>query len=196
MTAQEHRRDVFDADAEFHGEEGAVAGRVEDACLPDDPLRRESGHLERPLDHGVEGIADDDHDCLGACVTDLGSDIADDLGIRGEEIVAAHARLAGDAGGHDDDVTAGGVGPVGRASEAGIEPHDRRRLEEIERLAGGHALGRRNVEQNDVSEFGGGTPMGRGGSDVTGTDDGDLRASHGGVCFLRGWRKKRFGGAG
>ena len=37
------------------------------------------------------------------------ADRGDDLGIRFDQIVAAHAGLAGDAGGHDDDVGAGGV---------------------------------------------------------------------------------------
>ena len=46
----------------------------------------------------------------GACFADLLGDVADDPGVDGEQILAAHAGLARHAGGDDDDVGAGDVG--------------------------------------------------------------------------------------
>ena len=55
---------------------------------------RKTGHLPRPLHHGVQRIADHDHDRLGAGVFDLLGHGADDAGVGGQQVVAAHARLA------------------------------------------------------------------------------------------------------
>ncbi len=42
----------------------------------------------------------------------------------------------------------------------------------------GMSLGLRNVDQDDVAQFGRRTPVSRGGADVSGPDDADLRPSH------------------
>ena len=114
----------------------------------------------------------------GLVALDLLGHRADDLGVGAEQIVAAHARLAGDAGGDHDDVAAGRVVVVVGADDVRVEAHDRRGLHQVERLALGHVLGLRNVQQHDVAQLGGGAPMGRRRADVAGADNGDLGTTH------------------
>ena len=87
---------------------------------------------------------------LGECSTALLDDGADDARVLGEQVVAAHARLARQAGGDDDDVRAGRVGVVVRAGDRHVVADDRRRLGQVERLALGQALD--DVDQHDVGE--------------------------------------------
>ena len=56
------RRDVLDADAQFHRQERAEAGRIEHAGLAHHALRRKAGHLPGPLHHRIQRIADHDDD--------------------------------------------------------------------------------------------------------------------------------------
>ena len=63
--------------------------------------------------------------------------------------------------------------PVTRASW----PDDRCRLGEVECLALGQPLD--DVDEDDVGQTGLGDPLGGGGADVAGADDGDFVASHG-----------------
>ena len=84
--------------------------------------------------------------------------------------------LAGEAGRHDDDVGARGVRVVVGADDPGVVADDRRRLGEVEALALRQPLD--DVDEDDVREAGLGDPLGGGGADVAGADDGDLVASH------------------
>ena len=102
------------------------------------------------------------------------------LEVDAEQIVAAHARLAGDAGGDDADVGAGDVGIVGRALELRVEAVDRAGLGDVERLALGNALG--DVEQDDVAQLAHRGEVGERAADHSGADQRDLLASHGGCC--------------
>ena len=147
-------RDVFYADAEFQRKERAVAGRVEDAGLADDVAGLEAGDLLGALDHRVERVRDDDHDRVLAGAFHVLADVGHDLGVGREQIVAAHAGLAGDAGGDDDDVAADGVVVVSRAGDVAVEADDRRRLQQVERFAFGHVAGLGDVEEDDVAELG------------------------------------------
>ena len=87
-------------------------------------------------------------------------------GLRGRPAVTITTSLSG------------GVGIVGGAVDVRIEALHRTAAEEIEGLALGDAFLVRNVEQNDVTEFLGGRPVGTGRTDVSSADDTDLRASH------------------
>ena len=110
---------------------------------------------------------------------------ADDAGVLGQQVVAAHPRLAGEAGGHDDDVRARRVGVVVRADDPGVVADDRRGLGEVEALALRQALD--DVDEHDVGQAGLGDALGGRGADVAGADDGDLVAGHGvGVSFRLG----------
>ena len=106
--------------------------------------------LQRP-DHGVERIGDADDEGVGRVFFDAGADLLHHLEVDAEQVVAAHARLARNAGG--DDAHRGALDPfvgIGTA-EAGIEALDRRRLNEVERLALRHPL--HDVEEDDVAEL-------------------------------------------
>ena len=72
---------------------------------------------------------------FGDVLLDLLGDRLDDAGIRVEQIVARHARLARDAGGDDDDVGARRLVVAVRADDARVEAFDRRRLPLVESLA-------------------------------------------------------------
>ena len=112
-------------------------------------------------------------ECFAACST---TD-RHDAGVLGQQVVAAHPRLAGEAGGHDDDVRAGGVGVVVRAGDPRIVADDRRGLGEVEALALRQPLD--DVDEDDVGQAGLGDALGGRGADVAGADDGDLVAGHG-----------------
>ena len=93
-----------------------------------------------------------------------------------EQVVAAHPRLPGKPARDDDDVAARGVGVVVRADDPGVMTDDRRRLGQVETLALGQPLD--DVDEDDVGETRLGDPLGGGGADVAGSDDGDLVAGH------------------
>ncbi len=105
-----------------------------------------------------------------------------DLEVDAEQIVAAHARLAGDAGGDDADVGARDVGIVGRAFQLGVEIVDRAGLGNVERLTFGDAL--RDVEQDDVAKLPHRGEVGERSADHSGADQRDLLAGHGSCRFL------------
>ncbi len=69
------------------------------------------------------------------------------------------------------------IGVVVGADDPGVVTDDRRRLGQVEALALGQPLD--DVDEDDVGQAGLGDPLGGGGADVAGTDDGDLVASHG-----------------
>ncbi len=181
------RTDVFHADAQFHRQKRAIAGGVQARRPGRKPWRVKSGDLPHLLDHRVKRIADDDHDRVGAGSFDLLGDAGHDLRVGAQQVIAAHARFARDAGGHDDHVAVGRVVVAGGADDVGVEAEDRRGLHQVERFAPRHVLGLGNIEQDDVAEFGGRTPMGTGGSDVSGSDDGDFCSAHGLPFSFYGW---------
>ncbi len=89
----------------------------------------------RDVAHHVERIRDDDEDRVRRRLLDLLGDLLHDAGVGVEQVVARHARLAGDAGGDDDDVGVGGLIVAVRADDARVESFDRRRLPLVETLA-------------------------------------------------------------
>ena len=84
------------------------------------PMTRSRGKplaRQRDVAHRVERVGDDDEDGVGRDGRGADrDDAAHDAGVLGQQVVAAHARLAGQAGGDDDDVRAGRVGVVVRAA--------------------------------------------------------------------------------
>ncbi len=165
-----------DGDAELPGDEGPEARRVEHAGHADDALAREAAGLHGHVAHRVERVGDDDQDRVGRDRRGLADDRADDARVLGQQVVAAHARLAGQAGGDDDDVGAGRVGVVVGARDRAVVAHDRRRLGQVERLALGQPLD--DVDQDDVGQASLGDALGGGRADVAGADDGDLGTGH------------------
>ena len=147
--------------------------------------RREAAGLERHVAHRVERIGDDDDDRVRASARRLLDDRADDARVLGQQVVAAHARLAGEAGGDDDDVRAGRVGVVVRAGDLHVVAHDRRRLGQVERLALRQALD--DVDQHDVRKACLRHSLGDGRADVAGADDGYLGTCHCGLFSSQSW---------
>ena len=92
-----------------------------------------------------------------------------DVVIRVEQVVAAHAGFARDAGGDDDDVGIGSVFVIVGAGDVGVALLDGHGFEQIQTLALRDAFD--DVDQNDIGQFLGGDPMGGCGAYVSGTYD-------------------------
>src|SRR5258708_7823226 len=132
MPAENEGVDVLDTDFEFLGDKSAEAGGVQYAGHPDDALAREAAHLVGGLCHGVERIRDDDEDAVRRVVHDLADYVVHDFVVGIQKIIAAHAGLARDSRGDDDDVGVGGVGVIIRTDDVGIALLDRHGLEKVE----------------------------------------------------------------
>src|SRR4051794_4727355 len=153
VPAQHHGPHVLDGDAELAGEEELEAAGVEHAGHPHHALAEEAGHLLELVHHGVERVGDDDDEGVGALRLQVLRDVADDLEVDAEEIVARHPRLARDAGGDDHDLRPGQVVPAGGAGDAGVVAEHGAVLLEIEGLALGHPDLVGDVEEKDVAEL-------------------------------------------
>src|SRR5215218_222891 len=64
VTAEHQREDVADGDPQLLSDKCPVAGGVQYAGHPDDPLAREAARLHRDVAHRVQGVGDDDDDRL------------------------------------------------------------------------------------------------------------------------------------
>src|SRR5229473_7715478 len=137
---------VLDADFEFHGDKSAEAGGVEHARHADDALTRKAAHLIGGLRHGVERIGDDDEDAVRRVVHDLADYVVHNFVVGIQKVVAAHAGLARNSGGDDDNVGASGVGVVVCADNIGIALLDRHGLVRVETFSLGDAL--HDVDEN------------------------------------------------
>ena len=104
---------------------------------------------------------------FGECCTTLPTTSLHDFVVGVEQVVAAHAGLARNSGGDDDDVGVGGVGVVVGAEDGGIALLDGHGLEQVETLALGDAF--HDVDEDDVGEFLRCDPMSGGGAHVSGT---------------------------
>ena len=111
----------------------------------------------------------------GEARTTLLGDRADDPLVRGDEVVAAHARLARKAGGDHDHLGAGGLLVAVRAGDARLVAEHRACLVDVERLALRQAL--LDVDEDDVGVVALREHLRAGRTHVSGADDRDL-ASH------------------
>ena len=146
------------------------AGGVENAGHADDSLAGEAGFFEGGLGHGVKGVGDDDENGVGRGGDGFTDDVGHDVEVGVEEVVTAHAGLAGDACGDDDDVGVRGVGVVVGADDGDVALFDGHGLKEVEGFALGHTFD--DVDEDYVGELFGGDPVGCGCTDVAGTYDG------------------------
>jgi hypothetical protein len=141
---------------------------------------RQAGKLAQRPHHRVERVGDADHEAVRRMGADALADRLHHLQVDADQVVAAHARLARDAGGDDADVRAGDVGIIVGAVElrviASTGPPGK-----IERLALRHALD--DVEQDDVAQLPDRGEMGERAADIAGADKRDLLASHGTLTF-------------
>src|SRR5690606_33392302 len=134
VAAKGHRIDVFYRDAEFPGDEGLKAGRVEDAGLTNDAVVGKAGDFLAKSDHGVERIGDNDDDGVGGILLDPLGYLSHDLGVDLNQVVAAHSRLAGQTGGDDHHVGAFDILVVVGTPERDVESVDRGSLCNVQHL--------------------------------------------------------------
>ena len=119
----------------------------------------------------------------GQCFLIAAPTVDDHLGVDADQIVAAHAGLARDAGGDDHDIGAGDVGIVVGAVDHRVVALDRRALDDVERLPLRHPLD--DVEQHDVAQFLEPGEQRDRAADLAGADQRDLVACHGECLVLR-----------
>ena len=124
------------------------------------------------IGHHVERIAHDDDDGFRRVLLHVIGHAADDLGVLHQQVVAAHAGLAGQAARDDDDIRTGVIGGIVRALHIAVEIFQAGRLQHVERLALRHALD--DVVQDDIAQFFFRQTLGRGGPDKTSSDNGDF----------------------
>jgi hypothetical protein len=87
----------------------------------------------------------------------LADDVIHDAVVGLEQVIAAHAGLAGDAGGNHDDVGVRRVSIVLRAKNVGIPLLNGHGFQQIQTFALRHAVN--DVDEHDIGEFFGGNPV-------------------------------------
>src|SRR5579864_5085962 len=105
---------------------------------------------------------------------DFADDSLHDAVVGVEQVVAAHTRLAWNAGGDHNNVGVGRVSVVVGARDVGIALLDGHGFEQVEAFALRHAFN--DVDQNDVGEFFGSNPVSGSCAHVAGAYDGDFLA--------------------
>jgi len=108
---------------------------------------------------------------------DCRADVAHDLGVDLEKIVAAHPGPARRPRCNDAAIGAFDILDVGTAEYLGIDAHYGCALGHIERLALGQAFD--DVIQDYVAEFAQETQVRTGSAHVAGADEGNFSPSHG-----------------
>ena len=176
MAAQHEAGDVADRHAEFPGEEGGEARRIEHAGHADDLVVGQARKFAQRPHHRVERIGDADDEGVGSILLDALAHRLHDLEVDAQQVIAAHARLARDAGGDDDDVRAFDVLVIIGARDDSVETFDRPALRQVQRLALRNALG--DVEEDDVAQFLLRRQMGERTADIASADQRYLLTGH------------------
>ena len=101
-------------------------------------MARKATRHECNVGHHVKGIGDNDQDCVWAVCDEVFGDCTHDVGVYGEQVVPAHARLAGNPGGDHADIRIRGRRVIiRRPGYPSIKQMDRRGFPHIERLSFG-----------------------------------------------------------
>jgi hypothetical protein len=140
MAAEHEGGDILHRDLELLGEKSAEARRIEHAGHAHDHVVGQTRKFAQRPHHRIQRIGDADHERIRRVRLDALADRLHHFEVDAEQIIAAHAGLAGDAGRDDDHVGTRDVGIVIGALERGIEAFDGAALGEIERLALRHAF--------------------------------------------------------
>ncbi len=141
---------------------------------------RQAGEfLQRP-DHRIERIGNADDERFRRIFLYAGADLLHHFQIDAEKVIAAHAGLAGHAGGDDANIGPFDRGVVVDASVFHIEPVDRGRLSNVESFALRNAFG--DIEQHHIAQFLEADKVSQRAANHAGADEGDLVACHVG-CF-------------
>ena len=151
VAAEHHRVHVAHRHAELHRDETAEPGAVEHAGHAHDLVFRETQFDPGQIGHHVERVADHDDGGVGRVFLDVFADAADDAGVGFQQVIAAHARFAGDAAGDDNQIAARAGGGVVGAGDLRVKSFEAGRLHHVERLALGHAFD--DVDHHDIGEL-------------------------------------------
>ena len=176
VAAEDERRHVLDRDVHFIGEKITEPRGVEYARHADDLVGRQAAGIAQHADHDIQRIGDADHEGIGAVLPDAGADLTHDIGIDADQIVAAHAGLAGHTGGNDHHLCAANAGIGIGAGQFGVETLHRRAFGEIERLALRDAF--YDVEKNDIAQLLEARQMRQRAADIARADQRDLVSRH------------------
>ena len=151
MAAEHEPLHVLHGDAQRLGDKRPVARRIEHARHADDAVLRKPAHLVSRLRHGVERVGDHDQNRVRRILHRLLDGALHHVVVGLEQIVAAHAGLAREAGGHHHQVGVGGVGVIVRAPHAHVVALDGSGLEQVQSLALRDAL--QDVDHDHVGEL-------------------------------------------
>ena len=151
MAAEDKSGDVFDGNLEFLRQEKPEARRIENTGHADHLVVGQSAGVAQDHNHNVQRIGDADDEGFRAVFLDALADRLHDFGIDAQQVVAAHARLAGDSGGDDDHVGAADGAIAFGSFNAGVEAFDGCRFRNIQGLALWNSAD--DVEQDDIAQF-------------------------------------------
>ena len=129
VAADDHAVDVVDVGARSLGQVALETRRVECAAHADDAVLRKARRLERQIGQRIHRVGDHDDDGAGRIFHHVLDHALHDVGVGAYQLLARHARLAGNTRGDDYHVRIGGLLiVVGDAHELGVEIHQRRAL--------------------------------------------------------------------
>src|SRR5690606_20499631 len=110
-----------DRNAEFFRQEVTETGAVQNAGHADNLVGGQSGGLLHHHYHHIQRVGDDDDERVRRVFFNAVGHLSDDFGVGVDQIIAAHAGLAGDAGGDDHHIGALDIGVIIGAFEADVE---------------------------------------------------------------------------
>ena len=152
VAAHNESLDVFDGNAEFVSNEASETSGVEHASHTDDLVGRETGLLLHVVDHGVERVRNNDHECIRSIFLDGFGNSLDNAAVLVQKVVTAHARHARETSGNDNNVSTLNSGIIGRTLKINGRIDDGAAFHNVESLTLRHALSHRDVDKDDVAE--------------------------------------------
>ena len=109
VAADDHAVDIVDVSARGLGQVALEAGRVQCAAHADDTVLRESRSLQGQVGQRVHRVGNHDDDGAGRVLDDVLDHALHNAGVRADQLLAGHARLAGNARGDDHHIRIGGL---------------------------------------------------------------------------------------
>ena len=141
MTADHHAVHVVDVGAGGFRQVTFETGRIQGATHADNPVFGKSRSLERQISQRIHRVGDHDDDRAGRIFHHVLDHAFHNVGVGADQLLAGHARLAGNTRGDHHHVRVGSLlVVVGHADELRIEIHQRRTLVHIQHLTLRQAL--------------------------------------------------------
>jgi hypothetical protein len=153
VAAEDQRLDVLHGDPRLGGYEVLEPRGIEDSGHAHHPVASEAGDPLHRVDHRDEWVRDDDDEGVLAPLLHLRRDVLHDLHVHLEQVVAAHPRLAREAGRDDDHVGPVHVVPTVRADDVAVVAVTPPQMHDVQGLALRHPLRLGDVVEHDVAEL-------------------------------------------